>query len=167
MTQRTTSKNERFNNRMHRYASLERLMLMRNLSYGDAAASLVILLGLIQIGAKNIFLQASTASISASLPLWLLLGGIYEFYIFLGKESYPHYRKKSTLNFLGVILLFAGLGMVVSIGFILWFLLPEATYIFGAASLISLVLGGLFHFLLQRWWFGPEGPEPEEKNHSG
>lgn len=142
-------------------------MLMRNLSYGSAAAALVILLGLIQIGARNIFIQASTISISASLPLWLLLGGIYEFYIFLGKESYPHFRKKSTLNFLGAILFFAGLGMVVSIGSIFWFILPEAMYIFGAASLISLVLGGLFHTFLQRWWFGPDGPEPEEKNPNG
>lgn len=142
-------------------------MLMRNLSYGGAAASLVILLGLIQIGTKNNFIQVSTISISGSLPLWLLLGAIYEFYIFLGKESYPHFRKKSTLNFLGVILLLAGSGMVTSIGCILWFLLPEATYIFGAASLISLVLGGLFHTFLQRWWFGPDGPEPEEENQSG
>jgi len=162
-----SSKNERFNNRLHRYASLERLMLMRNLSYGGAAASLVILLGLIQIGTKNTFIQVSTISISGSLPLWLLLGAIYEFYIFLGKESYPHFRKKSTLNFLGVILLLAGSGMVTSIGCILWFLLPEATYIFGTASLISLVLGGLFHTFLQRWWFGPDGPEPEEENQSG
>ena len=152
---------------MHRYASLERLMLMRNLSYGGAAASLVILLGLIQIGAKNIFIQASTISISASLPLWLLLGGIYEFYIFLGKESYSHFRKKSTLNFLGAILFFAGLGMITSIGCILWFLMPEATYIFGAASLISLILAGLFHSLLQRWWFSPDGPEPEERSQNG
>lgn len=162
-----TTRNERFTKRMYRYASFDRLLLMRNLSYGSAAASLVILLALIQIGAKNTFIQVSTISISASLPLWMLLGGIYEYYIFLGKESYPHFRKKSTLNFVGAVLFFAGLGMITSLGCMLWFLMPESTYIFGAACLISIVIFIAFHASIQSWWFSSEGPEPEEKIKHG
>lgn len=162
--QSQSTKNERFNNRLHRYASIERLMLMRNLGYGGAAASLVILLGLIQVGAKSLFLQVSILSISASLPLWLLIGGIYELYIFLGKESYSHLRKKSTYVFFGAITLAAGLSMFVSIGGIIWFLMPEAAYVFGAVALVCIISGGLFHDSLQSWWFGPDGPEPETYN---
>lgn len=135
-------------------------MLMRNVGYGGAAASLIILLGLIPVGAKSLFLQVSILSISASLPLWLLLGGIYELYIFLGKESYSHLRKKSTCVFLGAIMITAGLSLFVSIGGIVWFLMPEAVYVFGAVALASLILGGLFHDSLQSWWFGPDGPNP-------
>lgn len=156
--QSTDTKSDRFRNRFYKYVSTERLMLMRNLCYGGAAACTVILLGLIQGGAKTMPLQISTLSIAVALPLWLLLGSIYEFYIFLGKESYLHYRKDGTLSFFHAILVVAGLGMAISVGGIIYSLMPAAAYVFGAVALVSIILGDLFKAVLQRWWFGFDGP---------
>ena len=133
-------------------------MLMRNLGYGGAAACLVVLVGLTQIGAKDPALKISVLSASVALPLWLLLGGIYEFYIFLGKQSYAHLRTKFATNFIGLIALSAGAGSLGATGGVIWFLMPEAAWAFCVVAVFSIVLAGIFNVFLARWWFGPGGP---------
>lgn len=148
------------------YASVERLMLMRNLGYGGAAACLVVLVGLTQIGAKVGSLQISVISTSVALPLWLLLGGIYEFYIFLGEQSYPHLRTKFAVGFLRIILTVAGLGSVGATAGVIWFLMPEAAWLFGTVCILVVVLGAVFQVLLARWWFGVDGPGANDDNNN-
>lgn len=145
------SKSDRLNERMRRYASHERLLLMRNLGYGASAACLVILVGLTQVGAKDIALMVSVYSASIALPVWLLIGAIYEHYLFLGKQSYPHLRTKFYYGLVGLAYTVAGLGIVVATGGIIWFLLPEAAYAFIASSLVAFMLGGIFQVHLARW----------------
>lgn len=160
------SKTDRLNERMRRYASVERLMLMRNCGYGGAAACLIVLVGLTQVGAKDMALRVSVFSASLALPMWLLLGGIYELYIFLGKQSYPHLRTKFSANFIGLIALTAGFGSVGAAGGVIWFLIPEAAWVFGAAVLVAVILAAIFNVFLARWWFGADGPERPD-NRSG
>lgn len=81
------SKTDRLATRMRRYASAEQLILMRNLGYGGAAACLVILVQLAQVGTGEIPLKVTVVATSVSLPLWLMLGATYELYIFLGKKA--------------------------------------------------------------------------------
>ena len=80
--------------RVRRYPSHERLLLTRNLSYGAAAACLAVLVSLTQSGATGVALQISVYAASIALPVWLLVGAVYENYIYLGKPSYPHLRSK-------------------------------------------------------------------------
>ena len=154
----TPSKVDRLNERMQRYASVERLVLMRNLGYGGAAACLVVLVGLTQVGAKDSALKISVLSASVALPLWLLLGGIYEYYIFLGKQSYAHLRTKFATNFIGAIALIAGAGSLGATGGVVWFLMPEAAWTFGVTVVFAISLAGVFNVHLARWWFGSGGP---------
>jgi hypothetical protein len=74
---------DRLTKRMYRYTSIDRLMLSRNLSYGVA---------LTQVGVKDIGLEVSVISSSVALPIGLLIGGVYESYIFFGRQSYAHLR---------------------------------------------------------------------------
>lgn len=134
---------------------------MRNLGYGGAAACLVILFGLTQVSMKELCIKVSLISVSIALPLWLLLGIIYEYYIFLGKESYPHLRTKLTRRFVLTTASIAGVGIVLGIGGVIYFLMPEAAYIFVGVGFIAVVLGWVFQTLLMRWWFSNDGPEPE------
>ncbi len=135
---------------------------MRNLGYGGAAACLVVLVGLAQVGAKDPALRISVFSASVALPIWLLLGGIYEFYIFLGKQSYPHLRTKFSVNLIGLITLMAGLGSVGATGGVIWFLIPEAAWVFGAVALVATLVGAMFNLVLARWWYGADGPERQK-----
>lgn len=154
------SKSDRFANRLRQNLSLERLMLMRNLGYGGAAACLVILLGLTQPDRKALCLKISVISVSFALPLWLLLGIIYEYYIFLGKESYSHLHTKLSRVFVLTTASIAGLGIVLGTGGVIYFLMPVATYVFAGVGFIAVIFGWVFQTYLMRWWFSNDGPEP-------
>ena len=143
---------DQLNERIWRYSSAERLTLLRNLGYGGAAASLAVLAGLTQVGAKDSALQVSVFAASVSLPAWLLIGSIYEYYIFLGKQSYGHLRTRFLIALSSGLLLVAGLGMLATTGGIIWFLIPEAAYAFGVSVLLAVVLGIVFQWHLAGWW---------------
>ena len=151
--------------RMWRYASNEPLVLMRNLGYGGAAACLLILVGLVKVGAKDLPLQVTVVSSSIGLPLWLVLGVTYESYIFLGKQSYSHLRTPFATNFFFGVALIAGLALFVATGGVIYHLMPNAAWAFGVTSLACLGLVRVFYALLSRWWFSADGPgsrEPED-----
>lgn len=133
-------------------------MLMRNLGYGGAAACLVVLIGLTQVGAKEISLKISVFSAAFALPLWVLLGGIYELYIFLGRQSYPHLRSRFAAQFTSAVFLLAGLGSVATTAGVIWFLVPEASIIFLTMCVLVATIGSIFHVFLARWWFSAGGP---------
>jgi hypothetical protein len=156
------SKSDRLSERIRRYPSHDRLLLMRNLGYGGAAACLVILLGLTQIGTKFIALKISVFSASIALPFWLLIGTIYEYYIFLGKLSYLHLRTKFLIGLVGFSFVVASLGIAIATGGVIWFLLPEAAYAFSASGLIAFALGGIFQAHLARWWFREAGSSEKD-----
>lgn len=152
------SKSDLLGARVRRYPSHDRLLLIRNLSYGAAAACLAVLAGLTQVGAKSIALQVSVYSASIALPIWLLIGAVYEYYIFLGKQSYPHLRTRFFMILVALTSAIASLGMVGMIVGIIWFLIPEAAYAFGLSALVAFVLGSAFQVHLARWWFRAGGP---------
>lgn len=160
------SKTDRLTKRMRRYTSVERLLLMRNLCYGGSAACLVILLGLTQTSANNCSLQVSVIAAAISMPLWLVLGGTYEFYIFLGKPSYAHRRTRFTKNFIGGVGTLAGTSLYISVVAIINFLMPIAMWVFISSTLLSFFLYYLFHALLARWWYSSNGPKEGEANEN-
>lgn len=137
---------------------------MRNLGYGGAATCLVVLVGLAQVGAKDPALKISVLSAAVALPLWLLLGGIYELYIFLGKQSYAHLRTRFAVNFIGLVALAAASGSVGATGGVIWFLMPEAAWACAAVAIVAMLLAGIFHVFLARWWFGAKGPGSGESD---
>jgi hypothetical protein len=159
------SKNYRLHALMHRRTGVDSLLLMRNVGYGGSAACLVILLALIPAGPREAGLMVSLLSTSISLPFWLLIGIVYEYYIFLGERSYPHLRTGLFVGVVGFSMAMAGLGMIAAVSGILWFLLPEAAYAFGASCLLALLLIGCFQHHITAWWFrdgGPGGKEDHE-----
>lgn len=157
------SKMNRLTTRMERYASAERLFMMRNLGYGGAAACLVILVQLAQVGAKDFSLQVTIVATSIDMPLWLTLGGIYEAYILLGKQGYPHLRTDFAKKFIGLVGTTAGIVLTVAIGGLIWYLMPSAVLVFAITIVICVALSVVYQLILARWWFGPEGPGSRER----
>jgi len=158
------SRNYRLHELMHRKAGVDSLLLMRNVGYGGSAACLVILLALIQAGPRQQGLSVSILSTSIALPFWLLIGIVYEYYIFLGERSYPHLRTRLFVGVVGFSIAIAGLGMIGAVSGIIWFLLPGAAYAFGASSLVALLLIGCFQHHITDWWFRDGGPGEREDN---
>jgi hypothetical protein len=134
---------------------------MRNFGFAGAATCLVILVGLAQVGAKELPLKISVLSASVALPMWLLLGSTYEAYIFLGKQSYPHYRSPFVLRFVLAVFGISGFCTVVATSSVIWFLMPVASCAFMMVGVIAVCLFYKFYSLLAEWWFAPNGPGSE------
>ena len=148
----TLRKSDLLTQRIRRYPSSERMILLRNLGYGGAAACLAILAGLAQVGAKDPALKVSVYAASIALPAWLLIGSVFEYYIFLGKQSYGHLRGEFAVALTSALYAVAGLGMFVATGGIAWYLVPDAAYAFAVSAFCAVVLGLAFHAHLAGWW---------------
>ncbi len=145
-------KSDLLTQRIRRYSSAERMTLLRNLGYGGAAACLAILAGLAQVGAKDPALKVAVYAASIALPAWLLIGSVFEYYIFLGKQSYRHLRSKFVIALTSTLYVVAGVGMFAATGGIAWYLAPEAAYAFAFSAFCAVVLGLAFHAHLAGWW---------------
>jgi len=144
--------------RMQRYPSEGRLVLMRNLAFGGAAACLAILIQILQVGVKDNALTVSVLATAVGIPFWLGLGAMYECYIFLGPRSYPHLRRNAGSQFIGGLGAVSSIALLVAVGGVLWHLLLEAAFVFiGVAATVLLLLLAFF-VILSHWWFGAKGP---------
>ncbi len=149
---------DRLSDRIKRYPSEGRLMLLRNLAFGAAAVCLVIFVQIIQVGAASLPLKVCVLAAAIGMPLWLAVGGCYEYYIFLGAKSYSHFRNGKGYEFLGAIASIAGVSLLITIGSALYYLVPEAVYVFAAGIGIGFVVMLGFHAHIARWWYGSAGP---------
>jgi hypothetical protein len=109
--------------------SKEKFELQRNLSFGGAALTAGTLVALTQVGTKAIALQIATVAASTSLPTWVALGFLYEMYLHLGPASYPHSATKLPLAISTALSWISSVGMLFTLGGIIWFLLPWALLI--------------------------------------
>ena len=157
------SRVDQLNDRLQRHISTEGLLLARNLSFGGAATCLIVLVGLAQVGAGGVALKISVLSASVALPMWLLRGIIYEIYIFLGKQSYQHLRSKFPTRFMNSLTMIAVFGSLGATGGVIWFLMPEAAWLFAAVVFLAAILLSIYQWFLARWWFGPGAPGTGEK----
>lgn len=145
--------------------SQEHLLVSRNFCFGAAATCLIILLALIPTGARPLALQISVISASFALPLWILMGGVFELYFYLGKRSYPHLRSiqmRFRLFSLGYAL--AGVGLFTAAGGVIWYLEPEASYAFAASVVIAVLVAAGFQVSLTIWWPGDGGSADSERD---
>lgn len=136
--------------------------LYRNMGFGSAALCLVLLVGIAQIEATSIALNISVFGAALALPLWILFGVIYEYYLVLGKRSYGHLNSILTR----VLVLSSGVcgcvGLSVSTMGVIYYLSEDAFWVFlwvGCAGLLSFLV---FHIHIAYWWYAPDGPGSTE-----
>lgn len=164
ITNKKTSNAEQLNKHVQRYASSEELLLMRNLSYAASATCFVILMGLIQVGTKELPIQVSAIAASIGLPSWLLIGSIFENYVFVGRKSFPHFRTRFARHFLGAFLLIAGFSIFSAVGGIVYYLSIEACLIFVIMSVTCFFLMSVYQSHLGEWWASKNGKENSEES---
>src|SRR5258708_13764941 len=78
---------DRLNRRASQYPSESRLLVSRNLAFGSAAACLVVIGDILHVGANDVTLEIAVVAGCVSMPLWIAVGTVYEFFVFLGKEG--------------------------------------------------------------------------------
>lgn len=151
-------KSDRLNALIRSSVDGERAHLTRNVAYGGAAVSLALLAGLTQVGASAPSLRVAVYASAVTLPIWLLLGAMYEYYIYLGEMSYRHLASPFMYRLSASAFAVAGLGLVLTSACIIWYLAPGAAVLFFGMTLACCVVAARFHFDLARWWFSEDGP---------
>jgi hypothetical protein len=149
---------QQLNAHIQRYPSLDRLMMMRNVCFGSAAACLIVLIGSFQATKGSTVFGVSTACNAFAIPLWLIAGMGYENYIFIGKRSYAHFRTKFVQAYFAGIVATAGILTWVGVGTFIDLLSELAAVFYVAASLVAIVLGSIFHRLMATWWCSNVAP---------
>jgi hypothetical protein len=127
-----------------RHQSESKLQMYRNLAYGGAGVSLLLIALLAQIWEKTTALEICLYSSVASLPFWIFIGTIYEYYILLGKHSYAHYRTLKSQIIITLSCAAAGLLLLTAIGALLYSIKPASIIFLAISSLLVLVLSFTF-----------------------
>lgn len=156
-----------------RQINTERLVLMRNLAFGAGTIALIVILAIYQVGLQDLaairkWLADNSGNVlfpwkavggevallgaSIALPAWIALASIWESYIFAGESCYPYMRSRPVQLLTGLTSMVAGVGQVAAVAGILMYLLPAASYVFGASAVVCVLLYEVHYFLLQHWW---------------
>jgi hypothetical protein len=131
-------------------ANEEHLKLYRAFALGGAAASLAILVQLLQVGAQSYFVKLTVLAISCSLPLWITISAIYELCIASGAPGIQQCRASFFSVTLGFLTIVASISLFIGVAGILFFLLPDAAWLFFAVSAFCLLLAMILKHLLAR-----------------
>lgn len=142
------------------------LSLYRNMSFGTTAICLGLLIGIAQVGAKSWVLEISVFCASAALPLWFLLGVIFECYLVLGEQSHEHLRTRFARGVVLVIWFFACAPLGVAVAGVIYFLNEGAFLLFAGSAVAAMLIYLGFNFHMASWWYAPNGPGSTEGSPS-
>ena len=137
---------ERLRALSNRYVSESKLQMSRNLCYGAAGFSFLVVFLIVESGIESSAVDLSLRSAVFSMPIWFLIGSLYEQLVLIGKASHSYLRTQSWERNLAVLGLSAGLGTYVSICALFWHLGRWLLPIFLAASGFALY----HHFRMER-----------------
>jgi hypothetical protein len=124
--------------------------LLRTLSFSGAGVALLILGLTPRVTASTGATFYSLVLASFAIPLWACLGFVHEYYIFIGKTSYSHYKLGRTKILIGALFLISGGSLFFSLFFFLFTLSPVAAYVYLASALISAIALFVFHVGLSK-----------------
>ena len=133
------SKLDRLNRLTNRYPSQAKLQMYRNLCFGAAGTSLLILLVIFQAAKESTAMDVAEIGAAIALPFWFSLGGLFEYYILIGPRSYSHYRKAFMEIYAPLVYLIGGVGLLSAVGGVLYQLQAVALYAF--LTSVSVCLG--------------------------
>lgn len=148
---------DQLTDRLERYPSLDKMHVQRNLALGASAASLIILVELFGVGVEGLPLRISLFACAASIPSWVGLAGLLEYYIILGPKSYAHRRTQFAQVVIGLLFLTGGLGSIIAVSGIIYHLTPAAAYAFGVIVFAVLAASLAFHAHLAHWYNHTKG----------
>lgn len=129
-----------------------RLSMSRNMHYGAAGVCLLVLTLLVQMGGSSRAFLASLVSSAVGIPIFLLLGSIYEYYIVLGEPSYAHLRLPRTQALIGTLLTIGGGALLLSVASLIHAAFPPAMFIFFVVAAIAALVATWFYRDLSRWY---------------
>jgi hypothetical protein len=155
----SSSKFERLNRLTDRYPSQAKFQMYRNLCFGAAGSSLLILLVIFQTGIESTALCVSQIGGAAALPTWFGLAGVFEYYILIGPRSYPYYRRVVAETYLPALFLLGGAGLLAAIGGILYQLQKVALYAFLVSVGTTIFVTLIHHAGLANALFSSSSPE--------
>jgi len=128
-----------------------KLQLTRNVAVGAAGVAFVIVLALLDSGARTLPRVVALYAATIAMPFWLLAALVHEIYILLGRRSYMHLRTSAAIGLHKLVQLAGGGSPVVSVGALVYSIAPEAVYVFAPGSARAFGILLLFDQHLERW----------------
>lgn len=147
---------------MNRYPSQSKLQMYRNLCFGAAGTSLLIVLVNFQTGEESLALSISQFGAATSLPIWTSLAGLFEYYVLIGPRSYPYYRKIVVKTYAPALFALGGVSVLASIGGILYQLQDFVLYAFIVSIVVSVVVAFQHHVGLAQAFFDDQNKKSEQ-----
>jgi cobalamin synthase len=145
-----SNKKKELTDYINQQPSESKFQMYRNLSYGAAGIQLIIIVLLVQVWKDSAVLSVTLYSAVAGIPLWVGLGGIYEYYILLGEQSYAHFQSKFAQTMIGFTFLLAGISILTSVGTIIYYLDNKAIFALAASVVAIIIIASLFHNSLEK-----------------
>ena len=140
--------------------SAERLALYRNLGFGAAAVCLAILLAATQVADKTSSIHLSMYAAIVGMPAWYVYGGLFDYYMLLGKRSYVHFHSDGTQRLLTSVFTVAATSLFVAVAALCQFLLPHGAAVFVGSSIVAAIVSFKFHMQFAHWWRNaPSSPQ--------
>ena len=163
MAEKISTTMDRFIARSQRAPTPESLAVSRNTSLGAAAACLVVLSQVIQVGAKDMALEVSVIASCVAMPLLIGVATIYELFIYLGSPSYEFMARKQFVSILSAMWGIGGIAVFVTIGGAAYFLSANAFWVLISVTVVAFLVVAAFYQGFSAWWYGSAGPGRDEK----
>lgn len=135
-----------------RYPSESKFQMYRNLSLGGSASCVLMVLTIFETQLRSDAVDIAIGAATIGASLWFGLSGIFEFYIILGRRSFPHYRLESTQALIGAVFVFAGIALVVAFGAVLYQMNSDLVWYLAGSAIFSIAVVAYFAHSLGRWW---------------
>ena len=137
--------------------SESKIHLYRNLYLGGAAASLAIIMQLVSLPRLDSSLQLSLLLCSISLPAFIGLAAIHEFYVLLGRKSYHHRRTPRAQFLIFVLFALSGASLQIAVAALIHHMSVAAAFLYLAAALLATLVAIAFQHDLASWYLQRDG----------
>ncbi|MFL6591796.1 MAG: hypothetical protein ACJ8GK_03700 [Luteimonas sp.] len=142
----------RLDRALEHVSDLTTLQLYRTIYLGAAAASLVLVCGILSIGAGDLALRIAIVACSVSLPLWVVAAGMIEYYLVLGPRSLAHAGEPFPSRVRSLLAFCAGAALLLAVAAVLGHVYRPALWAFLAAVGVGFAAASAFHWHLARWY---------------
>lgn len=130
----------------------DRIGIYKAIGLGGGAVCLAVLLAATQFTTKGPAAYTAIYAAIIGMPCWFYFGGVHDYYLLLGQESYPHFASKETQSHIERALLCGGFATAIALAGLSEYLAPYGSVVFLAIAVFFLQRGARFHVRLANWW---------------
>ena len=151
---------------VHKYPSQQKIQIHRTLSFSASGVCLLILLAIIDAGLESKSISISMQGAAFAITVWLFIGSILEYFIFIGPKSYQYYQSDKFKRFFGLCFTIGGISLLTTIGGLLIHMENYLIWFFVAGTVMGWIMISLFVVGLSNAIFDSETKEAKAQQET-